>query len=81
MKMVLVYADNGGIAAGTVVIIVVPIIIFTSLVSLACFFIGMLKQKQIRNNQGRKYGKFIVSSSSGSVKHYYLSNYKNIEDK
>ncbi|KAK3188240.1 hypothetical protein Dsin_027801 [Dipteronia sinensis] len=47
--------DNGGIAAGTVVIIIVSVIIFMLLVSLCCFFLGKLKQKQIRNNQGRKY--------------------------
>ncbi|KAH7569075.1 hypothetical protein JRO89_XS06G0098700 [Xanthoceras sorbifolium] len=59
MHMVLAYAD-GYIAVGTFVIIVVSVIIFMILVSVACFFLGKQKQKQIRNNPGRKYCKFIV---------------------
>ncbi|KAL5839814.1 hypothetical protein ACOSQ4_012422 [Xanthoceras sorbifolium] len=45
----------GYIAVGTFVIIVVSVIIFMILVSVACFFLGKQKQKQIRNNPGRKY--------------------------
>ncbi|TXG47183.1 hypothetical protein EZV62_026477 [Acer yangbiense] len=59
--------DKGGIAAGTVVIIVVSIIIFMLLVSICCFFLGMLKQKQIRNNQGRKYLATVSSTSSVDI--------------
>ncbi|KAL5772975.1 hypothetical protein ACOSP7_012592 [Xanthoceras sorbifolium] len=47
------FAQDGYIAVGTVVIIVVSVIIFMILVSLACFFLG--KQKHIRNNPRRKY--------------------------
>ncbi|KAK2644349.1 hypothetical protein Ddye_019544, partial [Dipteronia dyeriana] len=57
--------DEGiGIAVGTGVIIVVSVIIFMLLFSLCCFFLGKLKQKQIRNNQGRKYWKEMTNIES-----------------
>ncbi|KAH7569083.1 hypothetical protein JRO89_XS06G0102100 [Xanthoceras sorbifolium] len=61
--------DSGGIAAGTLVTIVVSIIIFVVLVAFACFILRKRKQKQIRSNQERRYGKFIVFSSLGTVKY------------
>ncbi|KAL5841913.1 hypothetical protein ACOSQ3_012516 [Xanthoceras sorbifolium] len=47
--------DSGGIAAGTLVTIVVSIIIFVVLVAFVCFILRKRKQKQIRSNQERRY--------------------------
>ena len=51
-------ADSGGIAAGTIaIIVVVSVIMFVVLVALAYFILRRQKQKQIRSNQERRYCK------------------------